>query len=74
MGEEEEEEEERGWGQWAPLLMGLSPLWSFMSHDRFASPLSSILQGKKKEKKNKKSGRIEIFREEMEDGLILFVR
>lgn len=69
MGEEEEEEEERGWGQWAPLLMGLSPLWSFMSHDRFASPLSSILQ----EKKKKKSGRIEIFREEMEDGLILFV-
>ena len=56
--------------QWAPILMGLSPLWSFMSHDRFASPLSSILQ--KKEKK-KKSGRIEIFNEEMEDGLILFV-
>lgn len=70
MGEEEEEEEERGWGQWTPLLMGLSPLWSFMSHDRFASPLSSILQ---KKKKKKKSGRIEIFNEEMEDGLILFV-
>lgn len=69
------EEEEERMGAMGSYFDGLSPLRSFLSHVRLASPLSFILQKNKlKNQKNKKkseSERIENVREEMKDGLIL---